>query len=175
MTEAALARFAADYAAHRAEEGRGYAGDALLALPYLRTGPLARQWQVRAASFEAFVAHVRPLARGMGRPLDVLDLGAGNGWLSYRLACEGHRATALDIRDDAVDGLGAAVPLMTLAEGRMTTLTAPFEAIPLPDASKDIAVFNAALHYAVDLAQVLGEAARVVRHGGRIVILDSPF
>jgi hypothetical protein len=36
-------------------------------------------------------------------------------------------------------------------------------------------VFNASLHYARDLSAVLGEAARVVRPGGLLAILDSPF
>ena len=172
----ALQRFAEDYAAHRQAEGRGYAGDQLLALPYVRSAPLARQWAVRARSFEAFMARlVRPTARAAGRTLRLLDLGAGNGWLSYRVALEGHCATALDIRDDDVDGLGAAAPFLQRTGGRMRTAVAAFDVIPARDASFDIAVFNASLHYATDLADVLEEAARVVRPGGRIVILDSPF
>ena len=172
MTATTLRQFAADYAAHRRAEGRAYAGEALLALPYVRTGPLARQWAVRSSSFKAFLRLVGPAS---GRSLDVLDLGAGNGWLSYRIAQLGHRATALDIRDDDVDGLGAAGPFIARAEGRMRTLVAPFEAIPASTSSFDLAVFNASLHYATDLAAVLAEAVRVVRPGGRLVILDSPF
>jgi SAM-dependent methyltransferase len=176
MTGSALRSFAEDYAAHRQAEGRGYAGDDLLALPYVRSGPLARQWGVRARSFDAFMARLlRPTATRLGRPLRLLDLGAGNGWLSYRVALRGHSAVALDIRDDGVDGLGAAQPLLQRAGGRMWTAVAPFDAIPEADASFDIAVFNASLHYATDLAAVLKEAARVVRPGGRLAILDSPF
>ena len=175
MSDSALQRFATDYAAHREAEGRGYAGDDLLALPYVRSGPLARQWAVRARSYEAFSTRlIRPLMRTLGRPLDLLDLGAGNGWLSYRVALGGHSATALDIRSDQVDGLGASEPFLQRT-GRMQVAVAPFEAIPAPDASYDVAVFNASLHYAIDLGDVLAEAARVVRSGGRLAILDSPF
>ena len=176
MSAPALQRFAQDYAAHRQAEGRGYAGEELLALPYLDAGPLARQWAVRARSFETFLTRlVRPIAAAGGRPLKLLDLGAGNGWLSYRIALEGHFTTALDIRDDEVDGLGAGRPFVQRAKGRMRIAVAGFEDIPAPDASFDIAVFNASLHYAIDLAAVLAEAARVVRPGGRLAILDSPF
>jgi SAM-dependent methyltransferase len=176
MNAASLQDFAQDYAAHRAAEGRGYAEAALLRLPYLRSGPLARQWGVRARSFEAFFARVvQPLAVALGGGLRVLDLGAGNGWLSYRAALAGHSATALDIRDDQVDGLGAAAPFLARTGGRMRTLVAAFETIPVPTASFDLAVFNASLHYATDLPAVLAEAARVVRPGGRLAILDSPF
>lgn len=176
MKTAALQSFAEDYAAHREAEGRGYSGGELLALPYVRSGPFARQWAVRARSFEAFLSRLlRPMAAAARRPLTVLDLGAGNGWLSYRIALEGHCATALDIRNDGVDGLGASQPFVQRAEGRLRLTVADFEDIPAPDASFDIAVFNASLHYATDLAAVLAEAARVVRPGGRLAILDSPF
>ena len=176
MKASALQSFAKDYADHRQAEGRGYAGDDLLALPYVRSGPLARQWGVRARSFEVFLGRlIRPMAAAAVRPLDVLDLGAGNGWLSYRMALEGHNATALDIRDDGVDGLGASQPFLQRTDGRMRIAVAPFEDIPAPDASFDIVVFNASLHYATDLAVVLAEAARVARPGGRLAILDSPF
>jgi SAM-dependent methyltransferase len=176
MTDAALARFGEAYARHRAAEGRGHAGEELLSLPYLARGPLARQWAVRACTFRAFMRHVvRPEARRLGRPLALLDLGAGNGWLSYRAALEGHSATALDIRDDRVDGLDAAAPFLARVPDRIACLTAAFDAIPLEAASADVTVFNASLHYATDLAAVLGEAARVTRAGGVVTILDSPF
>src|ERR1700743_976431 len=97
--------FHAAYARHRAMEGRALRGETLRALPYLRSGPLARQWAVRARSFDAFLRHILV---PMGRPSDILDLGAGNGWLCHRVACAGHRAVALDVRTDDVDGLGVA-------------------------------------------------------------------
>jgi len=174
MSEA-LAQFATVYAEHRALEGRAYAEEALLSLPYLKQGAFAAQWAVRARSFDAFMGQiVRPLAAQYG-PMTLLDLGAGNGWLSYRVALEGHRAIALDIREDAVDGLGAAGPFVTRAPAGINRIVASFDAIPLDDASVDLTLFNAALHYATDLAATLAEAARVTRPGGRIVILDSPF
>lgn len=169
-----LDRFRADYAAHRAAEGRGLEGAALLDLPWLRAGPLARQWGVRARSFEAFLAHVaNPMARAANRPLRVLDLGAGNGWLSYRLALRGHQCTAVDIRDDRVDGLGAAEAFRTRVP--FDCFVASFDALPVADRFADLTVFNAALHYATDLGATVAEAVRATRRGGSLVILDSPF
>lgn len=169
-----LDRFRADYAAHRAAEGRGLAEAELLRLPWLRTGPLARQWGVRARTFEVFLDHVAdPIAREVGRPLRILDLGAGNGWLSYRLALRGHECTAVDIRDDQVDGLGAARAFR--ARVQFDCLVASFDTLPVVDRFADLTIFNAALHYATDLGATLAEAARATRRGGTLVILDSPF
>ncbi|HEX8903289.1 MAG TPA: class I SAM-dependent methyltransferase [Longimicrobiaceae bacterium] len=173
----ALARFRAEYGAHRAAEGRGAGGVAeLLALPYLADGPTAPQWAIRSRTYDAFERRIlRPMIRAAASPVRLLDLGAGNGWLCYRATLLGCVATAMDVRDDGVDGLGAAAgydPHLPRPFGRVA---ASFEAIPAADGSFDVAVFNAALHYALDLSAALAEAARVVRGGGRIVILDSPF
>jgi SAM-dependent methyltransferase len=169
-----IERFRIDYARQRASEGRAHSGAELANLPYLSAGPLARQWQVRARTFEAFLARtVRPMANRRRRPLRILDLGAGNGWLSHRLALEGHRCMALDIRDDAVDGLGAAAELARMAP--FERVVGSFERLPAPDRSADLVVFNASLHYALELAPVLGGAARTLVPGGCIAILDSPF
>lgn len=173
----ALARFRAEYGAHRAAEGRGAGGVAeLLALPYLAAGPTAGQWAIRSRTYDAFAARVlAPLAREAGRPLRILDLGAGNGWLCYRASLLGHEPTAMDVREDAVDGLGAAAGYDAHLPRPFARVAASFDAIPARDGAYDVAVFNAALHYAFDLAATLAEAARVVRRGGRLVILDSPF
>jgi SAM-dependent methyltransferase len=169
---AALEQFRTEYADRRAREGRAHRGAELRSLPYLREGPLARQWAVRARTFDAFVREVvTPMERG--RRLHVLDLGAGNGWLSYRLALRGHRCTAIDLRDDTVDGLGAAQELRRLAP--FACLVGSFDAMPLSDRCGDLAVFNASLHYARDLGAALAEARRCLRPGGAIAVLDSPF
>lgn len=174
--EAALDRFGRAYARHRESEGRRYSERDLLQLPYLRSGPLARQWTARARSFDALMKHeLRPARRELRRPLRVVDLGAGNGWLSYRAALEGNEAVAIDIRSDTVDGLGAAAALGRRVPGRMRCLCASFDSVPLDAAWADFAIFNASLHYSSDLVRSLAEAVRLVRPGGKLVIVDSPF
>jgi len=168
-----LAEFRAAYAAHRASEGRALDRDALLALPYLASGPLARQWGVRARTYEAFMRSV--LLPSPESRVRLLDLGAGNGWLCWRAAQVGCECVALDLRDDAVDGLGAAAAYLDEPNGSFSRVAASFDALPLVARSFDVVVFNASLHYAVDLAAVLREARRAVRTGGRVVALDSPF
>jgi SAM-dependent methyltransferase len=176
MTTAA--RFRVAYAEHRSLEGRGAGGPAeLLTLPFLSQGAFARDWTVRARTYEAFVDRIlRPRAQAtVPRGLSLVDLGAGNGWLCYRMSQLGHHAIAVDWRRDLADGLGAAEAYREALPGLFPRVGGSFQEIPLRDHAFDIVVFNAALHYSEDLAQALREAARVARPGGRVVVLDSPF
>jgi len=168
------AQFCREYARHRAEEGRALRGEQLRSLPYVRTGNFVRQWGIRAKSFEAFVNGVLNPISAAG-PVDILDLGAGNGWLCNRVALLGHRAVALDIRHDDIDGLGAAADFFTKAPAAFQLVNASFDSLPFCNYCFDLVLFNASLHYAADLRDVLAEAARVTRSGGQLVILDTPF
>lgn len=177
MSEPARRRWARAYARLRRSEGRGAGGEAeLLSLPYVTTGPLAAQWRVRSRTFDAFLARVvAPLERERGQALQVLDLGAGNGWLSARLAARGHRCVAADLRVDDVDGLAAAAPFARRLPRMFGRVAASFDALPLRGRRFDLVVFDASLHLAEDLPRVLAEAARAAAPGGRVAILDSPF
>jgi ArsR family transcriptional regulator len=44
--------------------------------------------------------------------------------------------------------------------------------LPLADASFDIAVLQMVLHFAEDPAGAIAEAARVLRPGGRLIVID---
>jgi SAM-dependent methyltransferase len=177
VTEPARRRWSRAYTRLRRAEGRGAGGDAeLFALPWLTTGPLAAQWRVRARTFDAFLRRVvRPLEKVRGRSLEVLDLGAGNGWLAARLAARGHRCVAADLRVDDVDGLAAARPFAARFPRTFGRVAASFDALPLRPRLFDLVVFDAALHLAEDLPRVLAEAARAAAPGGCVAVLDSPF
>lgn len=160
-------RFLTDYGYIRAAEGRGSASSAYYrALPYTDlTRRNADQWRIRARSFDYFAAHILPRS-----PCDILDLGAGNCWLSYRLQERQHRPVAVDIFTDARDGLGAAIHYPV----RFPTVEAEFDRLPFADSAFDLAVFASSIHYSADYVRTLAEARRCLRPGGRVVILDSP-
>ena len=163
-------QFIRDYESIRRAEGRISADPAYYrALPYFDlSGRRSADWRIRAVSFDAFFAQVfRPLERP---GLTVLDLGAGNGWLSNWLAERGHALFAVDLMTNDFDGLGCFryfAPVFTPTQ-------AEFERLPFADASADLVIFNASLHYSVDFGVTLIEALRVLKPDGRLVILDSP-
>lgn len=164
---AILDRFASDYAAVRRAEGRELEPNEIRRLPDIATDhPLAAMWTQRAASYAGLrraLAQVQP-----GR---VVDIGAGSGWLAADHARRGWQAAAVDVTVLGGDGLaGARHHASDLLLAR-----ADMQALPFATSSVDLAVFNASLHYAASPGAALAEAARVVRPGGTLAVLDSPI
>jgi SAM-dependent methyltransferase len=151
-----------------------------LALPEVAANdPQWAIWRRRTESYHVLRLQViAPLAERLGRPLRILDLGAGNCWLTYRLTELGHQVAAVDLSADATDGLGAhswyAHELETRGRSPMTPIQADFNHLPLPDYAVDLALFNASLHYSIASEETLREALRVLAPDGIVVILDSP-
>jgi SAM-dependent methyltransferase len=170
--------FVRDYESIRAAEGRGSIDPAYyLALPYHDlTGALSAQWKIRARTFDSIARQVlAPRARARHRPLRILDLGAGNGWLSYRLALLGHAPTAVDLLTNIRDGLGAAANYAPHLPTLFPRVQAALDQLPFPAESFDLAIYNASFHYAQDYRRTLAEALRCLRPGGSVVIADTPW
>ena len=165
MLAAQRERFLEDYLRVRRAEGRGSDDPAYyVALPHE---------PIRRCTARYFEQRVLPSLE-RGRPLDVLDLGAGTGWLSYRLALRGHRPVAVDILTDGRDGLGAARHFFAELGRAFPRIDAEFDQLPFPSDCFDVAIYNSSVHYSSDYRRTLTEARRCVRRGGRIIILDSP-
>lgn len=142
-------------------------------LPFRDTsGRFVPTWKVRAVSYRTLIRRVvRPLERREGRPLVILELGAGNGWLSHRFAERGNRVAAVDLLTNDLDGLGA----RQRYGGRFVAVQADFDHLPFPAGVADLAIFSAALHYSPDARATLSEARRVLRERGVVVIMDTPL
>lgn len=169
----ALAQFIDEYETVRRAEGRGTDDAAFYeALPFEDvTGTRSDDWAIRANSYQTLLSRViEPLEHGYRRPLHVLDCGAGNGWLSNRLARRGHLVAAVDLIVNRFDGLGAHVHYDT----PFVPIQAEFDYLPLTSQQVDIIVFNAAFHYSVDYVVTLKEVLRVLRRPGAIVVVDTP-
>jgi SAM-dependent methyltransferase len=172
-SEAHYSRFIADYESVRRAEGRGSASAGYYrALPFKDlSGHFKGDWKIRARSFQSLVKNVLTRVQDpLERSLKILDLGAGNGWLSNRLAAQDDRVIAVDLLVNERDGLGA----WKQYENTFTSVQAEFNHLPVMDNFADVVIFNASFHYSEDYAQSLTEALRVLSAGGRVVIMDSP-
>lgn len=173
---ALFARFMDDYERIRAAEGRGSEScDFYLNLPYKDvSGRNTRQWQIRARSYDYLMKHV------LGpNPLDgvrrILDLGAGNCWMSYRLALAGYSPFAVDLLTNDRDGLGAAVHYRASLPELFPRFQAEVSRLPFRDERFDAVIFNASFHYSENYLVTLREAFRCVRGGGMVIISDTPW
>ncbi len=102
--------------------------------------------------------------------IDVADLGAGEGTLSQLLAKRARKVIAIDISERMIE-VGAQLAKdhgFTNLEFRLGDLEEP----PIADSSIDLAVFSQALHHANSPQKAIAAARRILRPGGRVVILD---
>lgn len=173
-SEAHYARFMADYESIRRAEGRGSSSpEYYRSLPFKdRSGRYRADWRIRARSYNVLVKNVLTrLQDPLERSLKILDLGAGNGWLSDRLAAQGDRVIAVDLLVNEQDGLGA----WKFYEHSFTPVQAEFNHLPVMDRFADAVIFNASFHYSENYTETLKEAIRALALRGLIVIMDSPI
>jgi ubiquinone/menaquinone biosynthesis C-methylase UbiE/predicted transcriptional regulator len=103
-------------------------------------------------------------------PLVVADLGAGEGTFSQLLARRAKKVIAIDNSEKMVE-YGTELARkhgVTNLEYRFGDI----EDIPIKSATVDLAFFSQALHHAQHPEQAVGEAFRILKPGGRIVVLD---
>jgi SAM-dependent methyltransferase len=166
-------KFLEDYRYIRYSEGRGSdTSDYYRALPSCdQSRRDAAMWAMRAKTYSYFVSNIlEPLEKSERKPLNVLDLGAGNCWLSHRLSLRGHCPLAVDIFNDERDGLRAARHY----PNALRVLEADFDHLPVASKSFDLAIFNASFHYSVDYFRTLSEIRRCLLPSGLLVILETP-
>lgn len=171
-------KFIAEYEFIRAAEGRGsIQPDYYLSLPFKDiSGGNSDQWRIRARTFRTIKQRIlAPLAELKKRPLRILDLGAGNGWMSYRFALQGHLPIAVDLLTNDRDGLGAAIHYITAVDPLFPRVQAELDRLPFPPSVFDLVIFNASFHYSENYERTFAEALRCTRPGGSIVIADTPW
>ena len=103
-------------------------------------------------------------------PLVIADLGAGEGTVSELLARRAKRVVAIDNSEKMVE-YGAALARehgVTNLEYRLGDL----ESLPIRAGEVEVAFFSQSLHHAQHPKAALAEAHRILKPGGRVLILD---
>ena len=101
---------------------------------------------------------------------DLLDIGTGTGRMLEIFGPKVERAVGVDLSREML-----AVARVNLERARLRNCSirqADMYQLPLPGASFDAVIIHQVLHYAERPAQVVAEAARVLRPGGILVIAD---
>jgi len=103
-------------------------------------------------------------------PLVIADLGAGEGTVSQLLARRAQHVIAVDNSEKMVE-YGSTLARSN-AVANLEYRLGDLESLPIPDAGVDVALFSQSLHHAQHPATALAEAYRILKPGGRVLVLD---
>ncbi|HEY8480342.1 MAG TPA: class I SAM-dependent methyltransferase [Spirillospora sp.] len=98
--------------------------------------------------------------------LRVLDAGCGEGYLSRTLAARGADVTGVDVSQGLIDAAAAHPEAQAI-----TFVRASVDDLPFDDDAFDLIVCNHLFSHLADPSGALGEFSRVLRSGGRLVLL----
>jgi len=160
------------YLAVREREGRLYPDAIVELLPHVPAGhPLENEWRQRADSSDRLRAYLAAVSR-RGRPLRVIDVGSGNGWLARRIAgLPGSEVVGLEANDvelaQARRVFGGR-PGLRFSSGDMLTAPSPLD-------GATVVVLASVIQYAADLPALLRRLLGWLAPEGELHVLDSPL
>jgi len=142
------------------------------------TAAVRKQYAAVAAAYRSSAVHAR--GPDLDRMIDLLapdgteravDLGTGTGHAAVRLAANVASVDAVDL----VPEMLAEAAALAAERGveNVAWHAADVRALSFPDQTFDLAVTRVSAHHWADVAAGIREAARVMRRGARIVVIDT--
>ncbi len=107
----------------------------------------------------------------------VLEIGAGSAWLSAEISkLPGVvEVVATDFSPKLLKEQAPKVfKWLNASAGKITRMPADFHQLDFPDNHFDVVVCSTVLHHASNIVQVLREAKRVLKPGGKLVAIREP-
>lgn len=126
------------------------------------------EWDRLRSELFGDTSYLHALLGLLGDQLVVGDLGCGTGQMTALLAPHVRRVMAVDGSSDMLQAARARLDGVKNVELRQGEL----EALPIDDGQLDVAVVALVLHHLADPGTALTEVARVLRPGGRVLIVD---
>lgn len=128
----------------------------------------AGQWDRLREELFGATSHLRALAGLLDPDAVVGDLGCGTGNIAEWLAPFAGRIIAVDASREMLKAAGQNLAGRRNVDIREGTL----EKLPIDNGQLDVALMMLVLHHLPDPPRVLAEAARTLKAGGRLLILD---
>ena len=162
-------RFEEAYISLRDKEQRIYSDEEVFELPQVANDHIhKKEWDVRKASCQ----RLKEKKKKKERPLNILEVGCGNGWLSHQLTTiEGSVVEAVDVNRIELDQAArvfAGVKNLNFIYG---DIGSGF----LNDQRFDVIVFAASVQYFQSFRGIINVALNILNKEGEIHILDSKF
>jgi SAM-dependent methyltransferase len=126
------------------------------------------EWDTLRRELFGIQAEVLPLLALLESTWTVGDLGCGTGQVTAALAPFVGRVIGVDASEAMITAANSRLSEVENVELRQGEL----EALPIEDEQLDVALLFLVLHYVVEPVLALSEAQRVLKPGGRLVVVD---
>ncbi len=103
-------------------------------------------------------------------PLEVADFGCGTGVLTVEMARWAKQVTAIDANAEVLEKARERARREEMKNVRF--LREDLHHLSVPDGRMDLVVISQSLHHMEEPDAVLAEAVRIVKKGGRVVVLE---
>ncbi|WP_158797176.1 bifunctional 2-polyprenyl-6-hydroxyphenol methylase/3-demethylubiquinol 3-O-methyltransferase UbiG [Pedobacter sp. L105] len=157
------------YTVLRNKEGRTYTDEQVALLPYIKPEhPNEKEWKIRTQSSDRLVNHLQK----QRKPLNILEVGSGNGWLSAKLAkIENVKVTGLE-----PNNIETEQAQRVFKKSNLRFITGNFSEQLFKDQPKfDVIIFAASLQYFPIFKEVIENAFALLNPNGYLHILDTNF
>ncbi|SDD25232.1 Methyltransferase domain-containing protein [Mucilaginibacter pineti] len=157
------------YAAVREKEGRVYTDKQVVRLPEIDgTHKYALEWRARKISSARLINYLTKKEK----PLHILEIGCGNGWLANKLTgIPQAKVTGLDTSQLEIDQARRVFKNVNLK-----FINSEFTKAAVGNNERfDVIVFAASLSYFPFVKAVIDDAFSLLKPGGEIHVLDTPF
>jgi 2-polyprenyl-3-methyl-5-hydroxy-6-metoxy-1,4-benzoquinol methylase len=157
------------YIAIREMEGRTYTDIQVAQLPFINTShKYNKEWQVRQRSSQRLLNQLEE----MRRPLQILEVGCGNGWLAAKLAdLPNAQVTGIDANRIEIEQANR-----VFKKPNLKFIHKGFNNDTFSKREKfDVIIFAASLSYFPSVKTVMTDAFALLRENGKVHILDTPF
>jgi len=153
----------------RTKEQRMYSDAEVAELPYISPNHIHyAEWKVREESCKRLISYLRK----QKKPLTILEVGCGNGWLSAKLAdFAGTKVKGIDANTVELQQAGNVFKNKENLSFANTSIEEEISA----ENKYDIVVFAASIQYFSSLDEIIGLAFSLLNSGGEIHILDTHF
>ncbi|MCB9865708.1 MAG: metalloregulator ArsR/SmtB family transcription factor [Phycisphaerales bacterium] len=132
---------------------------------------VANHWDRMRTDFFGPSFHLEALTALLPSTWTVADMGTGTGYLLPQLAAAFTHVHAVDPVAEMLEAARSRVALAGLTNVEFHAGTA--SAVPLPGEALDLCVASLVLHHEPEPAQALCELHRVLRRGGRLLIIEQ--
>jgi len=157
------------YLAVRNKEGRFYTDEQVSKLPEIyEIHPYFHEWQMRGRSSRRLIEYLKT----KNKPLSILEIGCGNGWLSAKLAeLDGALVTGIDANKPEIEQARRVFNNSSVRFIYNSFNTESFGKF----VKFDVIVFAASFQYFPSAKTIIHDAMQLLNTGGEIHIMDTHF